>query len=229
MKKKKTKIEETKPAKTPKENILTEYQKLPKHEKPQKPKFENREYRALQKEIAKLPAPSFNNPEKAQPAVEIPKPMGTNVITQDASISGSDDRRQKFNDPGIILGTPGAKLERLHRPKKPKVLRGLAKYLKPNIWHMVLCLIFALINSVLELYIPILSGRAIDCIVGVNNVNFTLLKTTILYLAIVAVGFCFFRWLYIYADNILSFKTDRLVRIGLFKKLIIASIPCILL
>lgn len=201
------------------ENILTEYQKLPKHEKPQKPKFEEKEYRALQKEIAKLPAPSFNNPEKAQPAVEVPKPMGTNVINQDSPSFASEDRKQKFNDPGIILGTPGAKLERFHRPKKPKVLKNLAKYLKPNVWHMVLCLLFALINSVLELYIPILSGRAIDCIVGANNVNFAELKTNILYLAIVAVGFCFFRWLYIYADNILSFKTDRLVRIGLFKKL----------
>lgn len=211
-------MEDQENKKKKRENLLTEIQKLPKHEKPQKSKYTNKEFRELQKEISKLPAPAFNNPEKIQPVkdVEVPKP----VITDKRTDLGyaSENKKQKPADAPVILKESGAKLEKLHRPKKPRVLSKLAKYIKPNLIHLVLCLVFALVNSILELYIPILSGQAIDLIVGPGNVDFVALKSTIFYLTLVTVGFALFRWLTIYADNILSFKTDRLVRIGLFKK-----------
>lgn len=200
------------------ENLLTQEKSIPKKERPRKAKYTEKEFRKLQKEIAKLPAPSFNNPEKAQPVQEVPKPILNDLKRNDLGYGGLEDKKQKLADPEIIIDKPGAKLEKLHRPKKPKVLRKLFSFLKPNTIHLILCLIFSLINSVLELFIPILSGRAIDCIIGPNEVDFEKLKTIILYFSLVVVGFAFFRWLYVYMNNILSYKTDRLVRIGLFKK-----------
>ena len=200
------------------ENLLTQEKNIPKKERPRKAKYTEKEFRKLQKEIAKLPAPSFNNPEKAQPVQEVPKPILNDLKRNDLGYGGLEDKKQKLADPEIIIDKPGAKLEKLHRPKKPKVLRKLFSFLKPNTIHLILCLIFSLINSVLELFIPILSGRAIDCIIGPNEVDFEKLKTIILYFSLVVVGFAFFRWLYVYMNNILSYKTDRLVRIGLFKK-----------
>lgn len=200
------------------ENLLTQEKSIPKKERPRKAKYTEKEFRKLQKEIAKLPAPSFNNPEKAQPVQEVPKPILNDLKRNDLGYGGLEDKKQKLADPEIIIDKPGAKLEKLHRPKKPKVLRKLFSFLKPNTIHLILCLIFSLINSVLELFIPILSGKAIDCIIGPNEVDFEKLKTIILYFSLVVVGFAFFRWLYVYMNNILSYKTDRLVRIGLFKK-----------
>ncbi len=200
------------------ENLLTQEKNIPKKERPRKAKYTEKEFRKLQKEIAKLPAPSFNNPEKAQPVQEVPKPILNDLKRNDLGYGGLEDKKQKLTDPEIIIDKPGAKLEKLHRPKKPKVLRKLFSFLKPNTIHLILCLIFSLINSVLELFIPILSGKAIDCIIGPNEVDFEKLKTIILYFSLVVVGFAFFRWLYVYMNNILSYKTDRLVRIGLFKK-----------
>lgn len=200
------------------ENLLTQEKNIPKKERPRKAKYTEKEFRKLQKEIAKLPAPSFNNPEKAQPVQEVPKPILNDLKRNDLGYGGLEDKKQKLADPEIIIDKPGAKLEKLHRPKKPKVLRKLFSFLKPNTIHLILCLIFSLINSVLELFIPILSGKAIDCIIGPNEVDFEKLKTIILYFSLVVVGFAFFRWLYVYMNNILSYKTDRLVRIGLFKK-----------
>ena len=49
------------------ENLLTQEKSIPKKERPRKAKYTEKEFRKLQKEIAKLPAPSFNNPEKSQP------------------------------------------------------------------------------------------------------------------------------------------------------------------
>ena len=200
------------------ENLLTQEKNIPKKDRPRKAKYTEKEFRKLQKEIAKLPAPSFNNPEKAQPVQEVPKPILNDLKRNDLGYGGLEDKKQKLADPEIIIDKPGAKLEKLHRPKKPKVLRKLFSFLKPNTIHLILCLIFSLINSVLELFIPILSGKAIDCIIGPNEVDFEKLKTIILYFSLVVVGFAFFRWLYVYMNNILSYKTDRLVRIGLFKK-----------
>ena len=199
-------------------NILTEIQAAPKHQKPQKEKYKNKEYRELQKEIAKLPAPAFNNPEKIQPVkeVEVPKPVLTDKRT-DLGYA-SDNKKQHITDASVILTETKPKIEKIARPKKQKVLSKLTKYLKPHLVHLFLCLLYALINSVLELFIPILSGQAIDLIVGPGKVDFGALQTTIIYLTIVSVSFAFFRWLTIYADNILSFKTDRSMRIGLFNK-----------
>lgn len=200
------------------ENLLTQIQKAPKHEKPQKAKYTNKEFRELQKEISKLPAPAFNNPEKIQPVKEVEVP--TAIITDKRTDLGyaSENKKQTVADAPVLLEEKAPKIEKYHHPKKQGVLTKLAKYLKPNLIHLFLCLLFALINSILELYIPILSGQAIDLIVGPGQVDFAALQSTIFYLTLVTVSFAFFRWLTIYADNILSFKTDRLVRIGLFKK-----------
>lgn len=200
------------------ENMLTKEHDLPKKERAQKEKFKNKEYRKLQKEISKLPAPSFNNPEKAQPVVEVPTPVLPDTKRNELGYLASEDKSQKITDPQVIIDKPGAKLEKLHRPQKPKVLRKLTGFVKPNTFILILCLIFSIINSLLELLIPILTGKAIDLIISANNVNFEELKLIILYLSITAVGFAFFRWLFVYTNNVLSYKTDRLVRIGLFKK-----------
>ncbi len=200
------------------ENMLTKEHDLPRKERAQKEKFKNKEYRKLQKEISKLPAPSFNNPEKAQPVVEVPTPVLPDTKRNELGYVASEDKSQKITDPQVIIDKPGAKLEKLHRPQKPKVLRKLTGFVKPNTFILILCLIFSIVNSLLELLIPILTGKAIDLIISANNVNFEELKLIILYLSITAVGFAFFRWLFVYTNNVLSYKTDRLVRIGLFKK-----------
>lgn len=200
------------------ENMLTKEHDLPRKERAQKEKFKNKEYRKLQKEISKLPAPSFNNPEKAQPVVEVPTPVLPDTKRNELGYLASEDKSQKITDPQVIIDKPGAKLEKLHRPQKPKVLRKLTGFVKPNTFILILCLIFSIVNSLLELLIPILTGKAIDLIISANNVNFEELKLIILYLSITAVGFAFFRWLFVYTNNVLSYKTDRLVRIRLFKK-----------
>lgn len=200
------------------ENMLTKEHDLPRKERAQKEKFKNKEYRKLQKEISKLPAPSFNNPEKAQPVVEVPTPVLPDTKRNELGYLASEDKSQKITDPQVIIDKPGAKLEKLHRPQKPKVLKKLIGFIKPNTFILILCLIFSIVNSLLELLIPILTGKAIDLIISANNVNFEELKLIILYLSITAVGFAFFRWLFVYTNNVLSYKTDRLVRIGLFKK-----------
>ena len=45
-------------------------------------------------------------------------------------------------------------------------------YIKKYMPLIFLSLLFAAVSSVLALYVPILTGEAIDCIVGMGNVDF---------------------------------------------------------
>lgn len=200
------------------ENYSTKKQNPPKNNKQVKEKYKNFEYRKLQKEISKLPAPSFNNPEKAQPLVEIKTPILNNTNKKDLSFSELEQKEQKITDPEVIIDKPGSKIEKMHKPKKGGVFKKLVAFMKPSTFVLFACLIFSIINTILELLIPILIGKGIDLIVGVKNVDFNALKLIALYLVLTIIGFAFFKWLYVYTSNIVCYRTDRFIRIGLFKK-----------
>ena len=62
-------------------------------------KFEEKEFRRLQKAIASLPKPSFNNPEKAQPtkAVSVPKIIPA-ILKNNSLVVPSEEKAQKIAD-----------------------------------------------------------------------------------------------------------------------------------
>ena len=52
------------------------------------------------------------------------------------------------------------------------VMRRVLRYIGPHVSLVVLSLALCLISVALTLYVPILVGRAVDCIVGPNAVDF---------------------------------------------------------
>ena len=58
------------------------------------------------------------------------------------------------------------------------VMRRVLRYIGPHVSLVVLSLALCLISVALTLYVPILVGRAVDCIVGPNAVDFAALKPT---------------------------------------------------
>lgn len=172
----------------------------------------------LKEEIKSLPPPSFNDPEKVQPKIVVPSLISTEIKGKKFYV-GADEKRQRITDPELIISKKGARIEKLHRPKKQKVLRQVFRYARPHWIYLVLALLFALINSVLELMIPILAGRGIDLIIGPGQVDYNGLLTIIFWLIGAAVGFALFRWLTNYTANVLCFKTARSMREDIFKKL----------
>ena len=78
---------------------------------------------------------------------------------------------------------------------------------------------FMIVSSVLDLLVPIYIGKCIDCIVGVNEVNFTVLTQNILIMAGIAVVNLLFTWLYNLYANIFCYKTSEHIRDLFFKKI----------
>ena len=194
--------------------------KVDKQSKPNKPKYTDKEYRMLQKEISKLPPPSFNNPEKAQPTPIVETLVPTSIFKMDTTATVERaDKGEKLYDPTPILGH-GTRIERLHRPpkKKQKILRTFFKFVGKHWGWFITSVILSLITSALELFVPILSGRAIDCVVGKGAVDFDLLKTNLVLLAITAAGYAITRWLTNLTESIAGYKTSRSIREALFAK-----------
>ena len=185
-------------------------------------KFEEKEFRRLQKAIAALPKPSFNNPEKAQPAKEVTIPkIVPATLNNSPSFVSSDEKAQKLTDSPIILDTNSKRIESVARIKKPKakstILRTLG-YLKKYWYLLALAVLFAIINSVFEIFIPILIGRGIDYIVGPDQVQFDMIIKYIIYLSICVVGFAVFKWLLSRVANGMAYKVEEQMHNDIFKK-----------
>ncbi len=100
-----------------------------------------------------------------------------------------------------------------------KTLSRLVKYIKPFKFNVILAVVSAFIGVLLSLFVPVLIGRAIDCIVSAGNVDFALLKVILIELLSVILISALFQLIMSYSTNKLSFKTVRLLRKNVFSKL----------
>lgn len=184
---------------------------------------EEKQYRKLQKAIASLPKPSFNNPEKVQPAkqVSVPTVVSANINGK-KSFSSPEQKSNKIIDLPDILDTNSTRIERVAKfrrnKKKSVVLRALS-YMKKDWYILALTIIFCFVNSVFECLIPLIIGDGIDFIVGENQVDFAMLSKYIGYLAICIVGFAIFKWLTSRFANGLSYRVEQKMHNEIFHKL----------
>ena len=105
--------------------------------------------------------------------------------------------------------------------KKPSfsrrvVLRRIMRYIRPHLPALLLSLLLALITVALTLYIPILVGRAIDCIAGTGQVNFTALKDTLLVMAVCILVTAGAQWLQSILNNRVTYSVVRDIRSDAF-------------
>lgn len=96
-----------------------------------------------------------------------------------------------------------------------KVLRYVGKY--PV--SLICTLLFSLVSVVFTLYIPILVGDAIDCIVGAGAVDFTALKSICIKIGASLVAASVAQWLTGVLNNRITFRVVQQVREDAFSKI----------
>ena len=99
------------------------------------------------------------------------------------------------------------------------VLKRLLRYAKPHAGFLLLALVSAIINVSLTLYGPILVGRAIDYVIGPDQVDFAAMVPVLITLAGTIVVSAAFQWLMTYCTNRVSYKTVRDLRIQAYEKI----------
>lgn len=103
--------------------------------------------------------------------------------------------------------------------KNIETLKKLIKMLGSQFGLFVFSLILAVITTAFTLYIPILFGDAINCIVGVGDVDFDSIKIIAIKMAIAIAAAAFSQWLMSICNNRLSYNLIHEVRSKAFDKL----------
>lgn len=103
--------------------------------------------------------------------------------------------------------------------KSPSTFKQILSRLKP-VWYLViLSLLFALINVVFTLLLPILIGNAIDVIVDKNDVDFTKLTTYFIYIGISLIISSLSQWLMSIINNKITYEVSFTMRNDTIRKI----------
>ena len=91
-------------------------------------------------------------------------------------------------------------------------LRRLLRYLGKQKILLLLSLLCALISALSSLYLPILTGRAVDCVAGTGHVDFTSLSAVLLQMALTLGAGALFQLLMNLVNNRLAYCVVRDLR-----------------
>lgn len=102
---------------------------------------------------------------------------------------------------------------------RKQTVRKILRYTRPYLSYLIFAVISSIISVSLTLYIPVLVGNAIDCMIGAGNVNFAEIGRIITTIALSIGLIAIFQWLASYLTNAVSTKTLRDLRCDVFNKL----------
>ena len=109
-----------------------------------------------------------------------------------------------------------AKKPRKMTAEDRRTIERIMRYIKKYIHLVVLSIIFAAITVVLTLYIPVLTGDAVDTIVGKGEVDWTHLFGTLKLMCILIVLTALSQWLMNHINNVVTFRVVEDIRTKAF-------------
>lgn len=101
----------------------------------------------------------------------------------------------------------------------PKTLKKLFHYLRPYLPFLLLTLLLATVTVLLTLYLPILIGEAIDCIIGPAMVNFKGIARCLVEAAIIIALTALAQWLMSICNNRITYHVVEDIRADAFRKI----------
>ena len=99
------------------------------------------------------------------------------------------------------------------------ILKKVLNYIGKYKFFLLCSIVLAAISVILTLYIPILTGRAVDCIVGAGAVDFDGILQILKEMTIIIVLTAAAQWLMNACNNKIAYQVVRDVRDEAFKKL----------
>ncbi len=102
-------------------------------------------------------------------------------------------------------------------------MRRVLRYIRPYLPMLALSLVLALITVALTLYVPILVGRAVDCLLGVGAVDFDTLRTVLLTIGVCVLLTAAAQWVMNVINNRITYLTVQDIRRDAFAH--IQSLP----
>lgn len=91
-------------------------------------------------------------------------------------------------------------------------LKRVLALIKPYLWLVLLSLLFAVLTVVATLYVPVLTGQAIDHVVAAGNVDFEAIVPVLIRLLLTAGGMAASGWIMNLCNNRIAFHVVRDLR-----------------
>ena len=95
--------------------------------------------------------------------------------------------------------------------------KNLKRLLKPHKWLLCLSLLASVATVALQLYVPILSGQAVDYIIGKGQVKLDTVVGIVIKIIIVVIGAAFFQWLMGIINNKVVYNVVRTLRSDIYR------------
>ena len=109
-------------------------------------------------------------------------------------------------------------MSRIDEKQKSALGRVLA-CIKPYSLYVLLSIVMAAVTVVLTLYIPILTGDAVDYVVGVNQVDFDSVVALLVRMAVIVLLTALAQWIMNVCNNRIVYNVIRDVRADAFEKI----------
>lgn len=103
--------------------------------------------------------------------------------------------------------------------KKKSTITKLLSYIKPYSFIFTVSLLLTVLSVVCSLFVPVMSGQAIDYIVDKGLVEFDQVFDILIKMGIIIVIGAICQWLTGYINNMITFKIIRDIREQIFKKI----------
>ena len=88
--------------------------------------------------------------------------------------------------------------------KSDHIVKKLLSYIRPHIAFIIAALICAVVQVVATLLAPVIIGKAVDCIIAENNVDFAKIAYYIILLSVSVAAVFLFQYMSSYFINIAS-------------------------
>lgn len=109
--------------------------------------------------------------------------------------------------------------EKKKNEKQPETLKKVLRYIKRYRWYLVLSLVFAVVMVAATLYIPVLTGQAIDHIIDKGLVEFSAVFSILIKIGIIIAVTALAQWLMNVCNNKITYEVIRDIRREAFEKL----------
>ncbi len=100
-----------------------------------------------------------------------------------------------------------------------RTINKVLKKIRPYRFTLALSLIFAVITVILTLYFPLLTGEAVDCIIGEGMVDFAAIAPIAAKMAVIAALTALSQWAMNICNNRITYNVTRDIRDEAFKKI----------
>ena len=104
-------------------------------------------------------------------------------------------------------------------PATKSTIKKVLGYIGVHRFQLAASIVFAGASVALTLWIPLLIGRAIDCIIDAGQVNFSLIKGYLFKIAAAALATALLQWLMNTVNNKITFEVVRDIRDEAFQKI----------